>query len=82
MNTFTADTSLQQSLANLSGLTAVRDSQGVVLGYFSPTSHQMPEAYVQAAAQFDPDEMKRRKASLEAGGTTAEVLGRIAELER
>jgi hypothetical protein len=78
MNTFTADPSLQQSLADLSGLTEVRDSAGTVLGYFSPVSHQTPEAYAAAAAHFDPEELKRRKTSNEVGRTTADVLKRIA----
>ncbi|MCI0334725.1 MAG: hypothetical protein L0228_16035 [Planctomycetes bacterium] len=82
MNTFTADTTLQQSLSALSGLTEVRDAQGTVLGYFSPASQESAEAYAQAAAHFDPDEMKRRKLSNEKGGTTSEVLSRIAALEK
>jgi len=82
MNTLTADTSLQQSLANLPGLTEVRDSQGTVLGYFSPASHRMPEAYAQAAAHFDPKEMKKRKLSGEKGRTTSDVLGHIASIDQ
>jgi hypothetical protein len=82
MNTFTADTSLQQSLSSLPGLTAVRDSKGTLLGYFSPVAQKTAEAYVQAAAQLDPDEMKRRKSANEPGRTTSEVLERIARLEQ
>jgi hypothetical protein len=82
MNTFTADFSLQQSLAGLPGLTQVRDPQGTVIGYFSPTSHNHPEAYAQAAAHFDPDEMKRRKLAGEKGRTTSEVLSRISSLDK
>jgi hypothetical protein len=81
MNTFTADTSLQQSLSSLPGLTEVRDSQGTVLGYFSPAANKTPEAYAQAAAHFDPEEMQRRKLSNEKGRTTSEVLSRIASSE-
>jgi hypothetical protein len=77
MNTFTVDTSLQESLSKLPGLTEVRDSAGTVLGYFSPTSHQAPEAYAQAAAHFDPEEMRQRKLSNEKGRTTSDVLNRI-----
>jgi hypothetical protein len=82
MNTLTADTSLQQSLANLPGLTEVRDSQGTVLGYFSPASHRMPEAYAQASAHFDPKEMKKRKLLGEKGRTTSDVLGHIASIDQ
>jgi hypothetical protein len=55
----------------------VRDSDGIVLGYFSPASHEIPKAYAQAAAHFDPAELQRRKLSGEKGGTTSEVLSRI-----
>ncbi len=81
MNTFTADPSLQQSLSSLPGLTEVRDAQGVVIGYFSPASRATPEAYAQAAAHFDPNEMKERKSCNETGRTTSEVLSRITSLE-
>jgi hypothetical protein len=82
MNTFTADISLQQSLAGLPGLTEVRDTQGTVIGYFSPASHENAEAYAQAAAHFDPNEMNARKRSGEKGRTTNEVLGRISSLDQ
>ena len=80
MNTFTADSSLQQSLSSLPGLTEVRDPNGIVIGYFSPVSHQHPEAYAKAAGHFNPDEMKQRKLSGELGRTTSEVLSRISSL--
>jgi hypothetical protein len=82
MNTITADPSLQQSLSALPGLTEVRDSQGTVLGYFSPASHESAAAYAKAAAHFDPEEMKRRKSSNEPGGATNDVLTRIATSEK
>jgi hypothetical protein len=78
MNSFTADPELQQSLAKLPGLTELRDGSGNLLGYFSPACHQSAEAYAEAAAHFDPDEMKRRKASGELGHSTNEVVNRIA----
>ena len=78
MNTFTADTSLQQSLLNLPGLTEIRDPGGKVLGYFSPASHSTPEAYAQAAASFSPEELQRRKQSGEKGRSTGDVLNRLA----
>ena len=62
----------------LPGLTEIRDAGGNHLGYFSPSSHQLPEAYAQAAAHFDPQEMKGRKTSGQQRRTTAEVLNRIA----
>jgi hypothetical protein len=77
MNSYTADNSLQHSLSLLPGLTVVRDSAGGVLGYFSPASHKLPEAYAQAAAHFDPVEMQRRKDSGEHGRTTSEVISHL-----
>ena len=82
LNTITADISLQQSLTNLPGLTEVRDTQGIVIGYFSPACHKNAEAYAQAAAHFDPNEMKERKRSAEKGRTTDEVLSRISSLNQ
>jgi hypothetical protein len=81
MNTFTADPSLQQSLSNLAGLTEVRDSHGTVLGYFSPVSQKTADAYADAAAHFDAEEMKRRRIANESGRTTREVLERISRSE-
>jgi hypothetical protein len=77
MNSITADSTLQQSLSVLPGLTVIRDANGAVLGYFSPALHPIPEAYVHAAAHFDPAELQRRKSSGEKGSTTSEVLNRI-----
>lgn len=83
MNTVTADSSLQQSLNVLSGLTEIRDSQGRVIGYFSPaTTDKSAAAYAQAAAHFDVEEMKRRKESGETGLTTVEVLEHLKSLEQ
>ena len=81
MNTVTIDPSLQQSLAALPGLTEVRDSAGAVIGFFSPASKQLADAYAQAASHFDPEEMKRRKAANEPGISTSDVLNRIASQE-
>jgi hypothetical protein len=82
MNSITADTSLQQSLTGLPGLTEVRDPQGTVIGYFSPVTHANPKEYAQASAHFDPNEMSERKRSGEKGRTTSEVLRRISSLEQ
>jgi hypothetical protein len=53
-----------------------------VLGYFSPASHKLPEAYAQAAAHFDPEEMQRRKESGERGRTTSEVINRLTSQQQ
>jgi hypothetical protein len=80
MHTITADTSLQQSLVNALGLTEVRAVDGALLGYFSPARRKLAEAYVEAAAHFDQEEMERRKTSNETGRSTTEVLNNLAEL--
>jgi hypothetical protein len=82
MNTFTADTALNQSLAGLPGLTEVRDLQGALIGYFSPVSQKNAEAYARAAAHFNLDEMKERKLSNQKGRTTSEVLSRITSSDK
>ncbi len=82
MNTITADNSLQQSLASLNSLTEIRDEDGRIIGYFSPAADRTSAAYAQAAAHFDPEEMKRRKHSNERGLTTAEVLDHLKSLEQ
>jgi len=78
MNTFTPDPSSQASLAQLPGLTEVRDGGGNVLGFFSPVTRDAAEAYSRAAAAFDPEEMQRRKNSPELGRSTSDVMNRIA----
>jgi len=83
MNIVTADSTLQQSLDVFSGLTEIRDSQGRVIGYFSPaTTDKVSAAYAQAAAQFDAEELKRRKQSGDKGLTTTEVLDQLKSLEQ
>jgi hypothetical protein len=67
-----------ENSSSIPGLTEVRDSAGVVIGYFSPASKHSSEAYSQAAAHFDPEEMKRRKASNQQESSTSQVLNRIA----
>jgi len=82
MNRIVTDAALNQSLVKLDGLTELRDDDGRVLGYFAPACHDSAAMYVEAAAHFDPDEMKRRKESNTKGSTTSEVLDRIKSLEQ
>jgi hypothetical protein len=79
MNIITADAALQQSLVNLPGLAEVRDTRGILLGFFSPASQTTADIYVEAAAHFDPNELTRRKASDAIGQSTENVLNRITK---
>ncbi len=81
MNEFTLDPGLTQSLTTLRGLTALRDADGKVIGYFSPSEEQTAALYAAAAAHLDRDEKDRRKASGEARLTTPEVLNRLNDAD-
>lgn len=81
MNILTADTSLQHSLDHLNGLTEIRDAAGGLIGYFSPATKAASAVYAQAAAEFDLDELQRRKQSREKGLTTQQVLAHLKSLE-
>jgi hypothetical protein len=81
MNTLTADEAMLAILQQAKGLAEIRDVNGTIVGFFAPVSVERAHLYVQAAAQIDPQEIKRRK---EAGGkthTTQEVLDHLRSLE-
>jgi hypothetical protein len=80
VNTITTHASWQQLFINVDGLAAVHDSDGKLLGYFSPATSSKAAAYAEAAAHFDPAEMKRRKSSNEREYSTAEVLEHLKSL--
>jgi hypothetical protein len=85
VNSITADTLLHQSLPRVTGLTEVRDTNGNLLGYYSPVtpsrSTKLDAAtFAEAAARIDPEELKRRKESQEREYTTAEVLEHLKTL--
>jgi hypothetical protein len=81
MITLTADDTLLAVLKQTKGLAEIRDSAGTIVGFFAPVEMDRAHLYAQAAAQTDPQEIKRRK---EAGGkthTTQEVLDHLKSLE-
>jgi hypothetical protein len=84
MSTITADTSVQQWLAQLKEVTEIRDAQGNVFGIFTPQELAEEELlYERAERLFDPVEMKRRLR--EEQGTAVpfeEVLKRIKAREK
>ena len=81
MNVLTADQAVESLLSKLNEPTEIRDATGKVIGYFTPAPGREKQLYQEAATQFDPDEMKRRKKSVEKGYTTQEVLDHLKTLE-
>lgn len=84
MNSITADALLHQSLPKVTSLTEVRDTDGKILGYYSPllaTTKLDAATYAELAARTDSAELKRRKESNEREYTTAEVLEHLKSLE-
>jgi hypothetical protein len=83
MSTVTADRALETQLAKLKGLTEVRNSEGSVLGHFLPAlSKEELKLYLKVLAEYDPEEIQRRKAVGGTGRTTQEVLARLQSLEK
>lgn len=81
MNVITVDPVTRATLAGINQLTEIRDDQGNVVGFFAPPSRVEELRYLQAAAQFDPQEKDRRKNSPDARLTTKEVLEYLNTLE-
>ncbi len=79
MNTLTVDTSLQQSLGALSGITEVRATDGRLIGYFSPCDADRARLYAEAASHFDPEEIRTRRSSGEMGRRLADVIASLNE---
>jgi len=83
MNHLTADQALVERLAGIVEPVEIRDPDGKVMGTYTPVlSPEDQEAYRQAAAMFDPEELDRIE---KAGGpyyTTAEVLAYLESLEK
>ena len=81
MVTVTADAALQAVLGKLNEPAEIRDAGGKVIGYFAPAGQEEALLYLEAARQFDVEEMKRRKESGQKGYTTREVLEHLKSLE-
>ena len=60
MNHLTADQALVERLAGVMEPVEIRDADGKVMGAYTPAlSAEEQEAYRQAAALFDPEELDR-----------------------
>ncbi|MBI3466869.1 MAG: hypothetical protein HY000_27970 [Planctomycetes bacterium] len=68
-------------LRTVEKLVEIRDADGNVMGYFAPAAWPAARQYAQAAAHFDPEEIRRRKESSEECFTTQEVLEHLKELK-
>ena len=60
--------------------TEIRGADGRVLGYFVPADPELDALYAEAAAHFDPEELRRRKNSGGPWYTTEEVLRHLNSL--
>lgn len=81
MKTLNAGDALGAELSKISQPTEIHDSQGNVIGFFTPATDRRAVLYQRAAAHFDAAQMKRRKRSSRKGGTTREVLKRLKTLK-
>jgi predicted aconitase len=82
MATITVDETLTSQLAHIARVTEIRDSDGQVLGYYAPAAVADQVPVFKLAAMFDPDELKRRKASNHPGYTLEQVMEHLSNLEK
>ncbi len=61
-------------------LVEVRDSEGGLVGHFTPVNTERAPLLAQTAARVDPAEIARRKAAHKTGRTTCEVFERLKSL--
>ncbi len=80
MEIITTDAAWQQLFTTANGITAVHDSEGKLLGYFSPVYARQAAEYTAIAARLDPAEMKRRREYQGKWFSTAEVLEHLKSL--
>jgi hypothetical protein len=80
MSVITVSPAVEALLSKLDEPTEIRDANGNLIGNFTPARFQAKVCH-EAAAQFDPQEMKQRKESHQRGYTTGEVLAHLRTLE-
>ena len=80
MVTTITDPTIRDWLTTLHGETELCDIDGRVLGRFVPIDHDVDAMYAEAAAHFDPEEMRRRLNSDGPWYTTEEVLRHLNSL--
>jgi hypothetical protein len=82
MTSLTVNDQLLAVLNEAKGLSEIRDSAGNVVGFFAPVAVKDAQRYALAAAHIDPARVQRAKEETGPGRTTAEVLERLASLEK
>jgi hypothetical protein len=84
MSAITLDETMIKKLSTLLEATEICDSEGKVLGVYTPVeeslyNQQIPQHLLD---KFDQAEIERRRKSTVRGKTTAEVLKRLEALEK
>lgn len=80
MQSIVATDAVKETFAGAKSLVEVRDSAGVVIGFFAPVALEHAARYAEAAAAIDPLASKRQtKSGLTM--TTPEVLNFLQTLE-
>jgi hypothetical protein len=83
MNHLTADQPLLERLAGIVDPVEIRDPGGNVMGTYTPAlSPEEREAYRQAAALFDPEELDRIEKTDQGMHTIADIRRMFRELEK
>ena len=82
MALMTADSTLKDYLLRTKGITEICDADGAVLGYYAPAAVADQIPALRLVTLFDPEELKRRKASIHAGYSFDEVKEHLRSLER
>lgn len=82
MSSITADNALRSLLSQATDVTEIRDTDGELLGYFAPAGMADQIAALRLAARFDPEELKRRKASKHPGYTFDQIKEHLRSLEK
>jgi predicted aconitase len=77
----TADNTLKGYLVETKEITEIRDANGAVLGYYAPASAADQVPAIRLAALFNPEELRRRKASTHPGYTFGQVMEHLRSLE-
>ena len=81
MASMTADNMLKDYLLQAKEVTEIRDAGGEVLGYYAPAAVADQIPALRLAALFDPEELKRRKASTHPGYSYEQVKEHLRSLE-
>ncbi len=82
MTTVIANEAVQAALGSVKDKAEIRDAEGNLLGFFTPTEVELKRLYATVSERFDPEEIRliiEREGHLP-GRTTKEVLERLQQL--